>query len=67
MYPYLLSVYGLGAGECNLSNSRNVAELQTNLTIATTYAMCRMVFVSLPSAVSRFLQRQHSNTYPAIS
>jgi hypothetical protein len=67
MYPYLLSVYGLGAGECNLSNSRNVAGLQTNSIIATTYAMCRMVFVSLPSTLSRSLQREHSNAYSAIS
>jgi hypothetical protein len=67
MYPYLISVYGLGAGKCNLSNSRNVADLQTNSIIATTYAMCRMVFVSLPSTLLRSLKREHSNAYSAIS
>lgn len=45
MYPYLISVYGLGAGESN----RLVAVSANDMLIpntATTYAMIRMVFVS---------------------
>ena len=63
MYPYLISVYGLGAGKWNIELKQRCRQLTHSIT-ATTYAMCRMVFVSLPSIPSRSLRLEPSD--PAI-
>lgn len=47
VYPYLLSVYSLGAGKWNLLVNVSTKSMLISST-ATTYAMCRMVLVSFP-------------------
>lgn len=60
MYPFLISVYGLGAGKFNIELKQRCRQ-QANSTTATTYAMFRTVFVSLPSIPKRSLRLEHSD------